>query len=138
MYGPTGANLGGKTNAYIADYFKNKLFKVKGQKLDAQVMAVAFATYVTNSNLAGGTQATSYGFIVQSNTTGGGTGSATYNVGTSGAALGVANNTVLSIMDILKKTDEMSTSGVLYNGDVFLRNLANTLYDSINNTGDIT
>ena len=58
-------------------------------KVDAQFMAVAFATYFTSSNLSGGTAAQSYGF----NVTDTGIGTKVVNVGSSGAAFGVADNT---------------------------------------------
>jgi hypothetical protein len=130
-------NLAGKTNAQIASYYVTK-FNVRGQKLDAQVLSVAFATYVTNSNLAGNVAA-KYGFKVNAM----GTGSATVSVGTAGAACGVANNTNLSVWQILRATDQLSAGGTgasrfdLYNGNQALRNLANTLYTYVNEHGDI-
>ncbi|MCX5676950.1 MAG: SpaA isopeptide-forming pilin-related protein [Planctomycetota bacterium] len=124
-------NLTGKTNADVADVFL-KLFSVKGQKLDAQVMAVALATYVTNSSLAG-TAAVRYGFSV----TAGGTAASTFNVGTSGLAFGVANNTTLTVLQILQAANTQAVNGVLYNGNTALRNAANTVFDGINTAGDI-
>ena len=125
-------NLTGRTNTQIAAYFLTK-FNVRGQKLDAQVLAVALATYVTNSTLAGGNYAASYGFNVSSS----GTGSRTFNVGSSGAAFGVANNTTLTVMQILQAANTNAVSGSLWNGNTSLRNLANTVFDGINQTGDI-
>jgi hypothetical protein len=77
MYGASAGvnNLTNKTNAQVAAYYVT-LFKQKGQKLDAQVLGLAFATYVTNGSLAGN-NASTYGFIVNST----GTGAAVYNVG---------------------------------------------------------
>ena len=85
MYGANAGanNLAGKTNAQFAAFYIS-LFKRKGPKLDAQVMATAFAVYVTDSDLAS-TNASQYGFIVTS----AGTGAATFNVGSIGAAFGV-------------------------------------------------
>jgi hypothetical protein len=123
--------LAGKTNADVAAFYQSR-FKVKGQKLDAQVLATALACYVTSSNLAG-TAATSYGFLVTEY----GVSIATYDIGASGAAFGVANYSILAVMDILATTDAQTVNGVLYNGDQFLRNLANMVYDGINNSGDI-
>ena len=82
MYGVDAAdrNLTGNTNAQVAAFYVT-LFKTKGPKIDAQVMATALAVYVTNTNLAG-SSATAYGFQVSS----AGTGAATFSVGTSGAA----------------------------------------------------
>jgi hypothetical protein len=131
-------NLAGKTNAQVAAFYLTK-FNVKGMKLDAQMMSVAFATYVTNSALAGGTMAGKYGFIV--NTLG--TANATISVGSSGAAFGVANNTTLTVWQILKAADQLSAGGSgstqfdPYNGNAGLRNLANAVFTAINEGGDI-
>ena len=130
-------NLAGKTNAQVAALYVSK-FNVKGQKLDAQVLAVAFAAYVTNSSLAGNVAA-AYGFKVDAN----GTGNATINIGSAGAAFGVANNSSLTVWQILKATDTLSAGGTgatqfdIYNGKTALRNLANTVYTFINEHGDI-
>ena len=61
-FGASGYNLSGATNASVGALFQ-KLFKLKGQKLDASVMSVALSVYVTNSSLAG-TVAAPYGFLV--------------------------------------------------------------------------
>jgi protocatechuate 3,4-dioxygenase beta subunit len=133
LYGSSAGanNLTNKTNAQVAAYFLN-LFGMNGQKLQAQVLAVALASYVTDSDLAG-TVARQYGFQVNSS----GTASALFNIGSNGAAFGVANNTTMSIFDILRATNARSSGGVLYKGIQNLKNLANTVYDGINNTGDI-
>jgi hypothetical protein len=129
-------NLAGKTNAQVAAFYLTK-FNVKGQKLDAQILATAFATYVTNNTLAGAA-AVKYGFKVDSL----GTASATVNVGSSGAAFGVANNSTLTVWQILQATDRLSAGGSgasqfdPYNGNQSLRNLANTVFTLINERGD--
>ncbi len=127
-------NLAGRSNAQVANAFQQK-FRVKSLDLDAQVMALAFAVYCTNSNLAGGTMAASYGFIVN----GEGTGIATFNVGSSGAAFGVANNTTMSVMDMLEATDSLSAggNGQIYNGNTALRSLADVVYARINSQGQV-
>jgi hypothetical protein len=130
-------NLAGKTNAQIAAYYLTK-FNITGQKLDAQILSVAFATYATNTALAGNVAA-KYGFKVDAM----GTGSATINIGAGGAAFGVANNSNLSVWQILRATDQFSAGGTgasrfdIYNGNQALRNLANTIYSYINEHGDI-
>jgi hypothetical protein len=126
-------NLAGMTNSQVAAAFLQK-FDVKGQKLDAQVMATALSVYVTNQTLAG-TVATAYGFKVTME----GVGIATFNVGNDGEAVGKANNTTMSIMDILLATDALSAgdNGILYGGVATKRNAANDLYSAINSAGDI-
>jgi hypothetical protein len=129
-------NLAGKTNAQVAAFFQRK-FLLRGSKLDAQVLATALSVYVTNVTLAG-TAATSYGFKVTEY----GLGAATYNVGSSGAAFGVANGTTLTVMDLLLATNKRAVNGVLYFDPTAavmknLRDLANSLFGSLNEAGDI-
>lgn len=125
------------TNSQVAASYKTNFFSVSGQKTNAQVFAVALATYVTNTTLAGGKYASSYGF----NTSSTGTGARTFNVGSDGAAFGVANNTVLTVNQLLAYTNSRATNGVLYAKDgssaTANRNLANDLYSAINVSGDI-
>ncbi|MBY0309334.1 MAG: hypothetical protein K2Q09_11380, partial [Phycisphaerales bacterium] len=125
-------NLAGKTNTQVAAAFKAK-FAVTGMKIDAQVFAVALAVYATNSSLAGGTYAAAYGFNVST----GGTGAKTFSVGSTGSALGVANNSVLSIMDILKKVNTVASGGTIFSSNSTNRSSVNSLLDAINQSGDI-
>jgi len=87
---------------------------------------------VTTSTLAG-TAGVPYGFVVTTS----GLGSSTYNVGTNGAAFGVANGSTLRIIDLLHATDAASIGGVLYGGNSLLRQLANNVYSGINSDGNI-
>jgi hypothetical protein len=126
-----GANAGdhdltGKTNADVAALFQKLV--AGGQRLDAQVLATALSVYVTDSNLAGDA-ATAYGFRV----TGGGAGSMGFNVGAYGSAAGVANNTVVSILDILRATDKLSADG----GLTKVRGPASLLYAAILQAGGL-
>jgi hypothetical protein len=100
--------LKGQTNAQIAQLFLND-FGVSGMKPDAQVLAVALATYTTSSTLSGSTLAAQYGFKI----TPAGIGGAQFNVGSDGAAVGVPNGTVLSINQILQGAAAQSTGCVL-------------------------
>lgn len=54
-------------------------------------------------------------------------GSATFNVGTGGAAFGVADGTVIRVIDILRVVDDLTVASVLHGGSANLRKLANTL-----------
>jgi protocatechuate 3,4-dioxygenase beta subunit len=130
------AGLVGKTNAQIAAYYQS-MFSAKKTvagpaKVDCQVMATAFAVYVTNSSLAGNAAAV-YGFRVTQY----GVGIATWNVGSCGSAFGVSNNTTVGVLDLLLATDARSSGGNLYNMDALLRALANEVYTRINEAGDI-
>jgi hypothetical protein len=138
MYGSTAGdnNLVNKTNSQVASYFQS-LFSSSSKKLQTQALALALNVYVTNSGLAG-TTASSYGFAVSST----GLGSATASVQDNGAAFGVENGAVLTIMEILQRTNARSRDGVLWdsndNGlntaENILRAQALELFTSINNT----
>jgi hypothetical protein len=134
MYGANaGSNdLAGKSNAYIAALFQQDFLQT-GQKLDSQVLATALSVYVTNATLDPTAVAAQYGFTVS----GDGVGTATVNVGSNGSAFGVANNTALTVMDLLLATNAQTVSGVLYNGNSTLRNEAITVYTALNRVGDI-
>ncbi|MFN0010038.1 MAG: SdrD B-like domain-containing protein [Phycisphaerales bacterium] len=128
----TANNLSGKTNTQVASAFKSK-FAISGMKIDAQVMAVALAVYATDTDLAGGTYAAAYGFSVSSS----GTGAKTFSVGSAGSAIGVSNNSVMSIFDILKKASNVASGGTLFASNSSNRSLLNNLFDAINQSGDI-
>ena len=138
----------------VADFYKQELFKQKSAKssgpakVDAQFMATAMATYFTSSHLAGNVAA-GYGFNVSHT----GIGTRIVNVGSSGAAFGVANGTNLTIMQLLLATnaltdvpDNLMGSANIYdtNGDgvidateADLRAKANLIYSAINEGGEI-
>jgi hypothetical protein len=143
MYG----SLDGETNTQVAAFYK-ALFARTAQtgpggppKVDAQVLATAFAVYVTNQSLAGNTAA-AYGFQVTTY----GVGERTFNVGSDGAAFGVANNANVSVLDLLLAADARSHNGLLYdqNGDGRIdsseagyRTMANDIFSAINEAGGL-
>lgn len=154
MYGlsAAGNDLSGATNEDVADFYR-ALFRRKKKeamqlglggpvKMDAHVMAVTFATYVTNENLAG-TVAAGYGFLVTDT----GVGTSTFNVGEGGEAFGVTDYSDVAILDLLFATNDRSVNGVLYDMDgdgdadddweTLLRTMANDVYSAINEQGDI-
>src|SRR5205085_6604111 len=98
-----GNNLSGKSNVYVAALFQQD-FLLKGVKLDAQVLATALSVYVPNATLDLTKVAAQYGFTIS----GDGAGTATFNVGSNGDAFGGANNTTLTLMDLLLATDEQA------------------------------
>ena len=124
-------NLAGQNNAYVAAFFQGR-FVVHGQKLDAQVLAMVLAVYVTDATLDSTGVGTRYGFTVAGN----GVGTATYKVGDDGAAFGVANNTIVTVMDLLLAADSQAVNGVLYNGNKAKRDMANDVFSDINEAGD--
>jgi hypothetical protein len=163
MYGAgAGANnLEGRTNAQVAEFYKQVFLNSErtnmaggSPKLEARTLALAFAAYVTNQTLvefrymsANPQNPTvdpalksipeSYGFMVSEY----GVGACSFNVGASGEAFGVANDTEVVVMDILRATNDRTVNGVLYDlgGDgqwndleILLRRLANQVYGAIN------
>jgi hypothetical protein len=108
-------------------------FVLKGVKLDTQVLATALSVYATNATLDSTQVAAQYGFTVSGN----GVGTATVNVGSNGDAFGVANNTVMSVLDLLLATDAQAVNGVLYNGNATKRNHANNVYSAVNQAGGL-
>src|SRR5262249_476482 len=126
-------NLAGKSNASVAAFFQAE-FLLQGPKLDAQVLATALSVYVTNATLDSTGAGTTYGFTVS----GDGVGTATWNVGANGDAFGVANNTTMTVMDLLLATDKQAFQGLLYNGNTTKRNEANAVYSALNQAGGIS
>ncbi len=129
-------NLAGKTNAQVAAYFQS-LYSNAAKKPEADALALALNVYVTNSALAGST-ATSYGFAVSS----AGLGTSTVNVGASGAAFGIDDNTVMTVTELLSRANARARKGTLWNADgngslnsaeSILRNQLYSLFDTINN-----
>ena len=133
MFGAQAANnLTGQSNAYVAALFQQD-FLEQGPKLDAQVLATALSVYATNATLDSTWAAANYGFVVS----GDGVGAATWNVGGNGDAFGVANNTTMTVLDLLLATDSLAVDGLLYNGNSTKRNEANNVYGALNQAGGI-
>jgi hypothetical protein len=103
---------------------------VTGQKTYAQVLAGALASYATSSTLAGGNMAAGYGFNVSST----GTGAKTYNVGSNGSAIGLANNTSYTVSRLLQAANANCSGGTIAAGAF---NALNNIFDGINSSGDI-
>jgi hypothetical protein len=124
-------NLTGLKNADVAAYYQT-LFGLGGAKAQAQVLAVALNVYATTLS-QGGTAGTAYGFTV-SNV---GLGAYSFNVGTDGAAFGVANNTTQNVYELLQTVNRKAQNGLLYGGDATLRSECADLFTALNNAGDI-
>jgi predicted outer membrane repeat protein len=149
-----GNSLAGASGAAVAAFYKDQLFNQAGQhpagpaKVDAQFMATALAVYFTNDHLAG-TVAAAYGL----NVTDTGLGDKVVNVGSSGAAFGVANGTARTVLELLQATNALTDvnnhvagfdylydangDGVIDATEAALRTQANAIYSSINNAGGI-
>lgn len=127
LYGAHSSNnLTNQTNTQVAALFLTD-FGASGQKTDAQILAGALASYVTSSTLAG-TTASKYGF----NSSPGGTGGKTYNVGSDGTAIGLANNTSYTVLQLLNQANADKANGT-FNATAF-----NDIFNGINQGGDIS
>ncbi|MCA9066105.1 MAG: hypothetical protein KDA96_23720, partial [Planctomycetaceae bacterium] len=144
-----GNEFAGGSGADVALFYKDQLFRQKGNKVagpakvDAQFMAVALATFFTSENLAG-TVAAGYGF----NVTFTGIGTRVVNVGLTGAAFNADDDTELTIMQLLLATNALTDvsdehtgfasiydrngDGVIDANEKHLRTLANDLFELIN------
>jgi hypothetical protein len=112
--------------------FDETLFADHGPKLDAQVLATPLNVYATTTSL-GGQAGAEFGFTV----TAAGLGRSTFNVGSSGAAFGAPDDSGLTVFQILRAANQRAVNGILYNGHLTLRDLAITVFDGINEAGDI-
>ncbi|MHC5537608.1 beta strand repeat-containing protein [Singulisphaera rosea] len=99
-------NLKGCSNSYIASYCKTLSTGTTNQKACGQVLATALCAYVTDRDLAG-TSGASYGFAI----TGNGFGSSSWNVGTNGSAIGLTNNRICNIIDLICQVDSQWQNG---------------------------
>jgi len=129
--------LAGLTNAQIATVYEN-LWTPSGvtKNTYVQAFAVALGMYADTGTLGYNTTAAKYGFKQIS----GGGGSLTYNVGSNGAAFGVANNSTLTVSQLLQIVDGNfnPSTGNFYGGDQTKTSDANNVLNGINTTGDIT
>ena len=127
LYGASSSNnMAGRTNAAVAALFL-QFFGVTGPKTNAQVLAGALAVYATSTTLAGGNYAAGYGFLVNTS----GSGVATYNTGSDGTAIGLANNTSYTVAQLL----QAANAAAPWNPAAF--SALNDIFDGINQKGDI-
>jgi hypothetical protein len=133
LYGASAGanNLTGKTNAQVAGFYQSR-FALKGPQVEAEVLTAALNVYATTSSL-GGTPARAYHFGVSA----AGLVACSFNVGAYGAAFGVANNTTLSVYQLLQAVNQRAVNGLLYNGDAMLRHQAEELFEALNDAGRI-
>jgi len=126
-----GSALGNKTNATIASTYMS-YYNVSGQKNQAQVMATALNVYATTLSL-GGSAGTPFGF----NITAAGLGAADFNIGNNGAAFGVANNTTITVTQMLSYANHASANNILYSGVPSLLNQAYNELGQVNGDGGL-
>jgi hypothetical protein len=149
LFGNFGNTTTGATGANIAAAFitaKNNSGSIPGN-LYLHAFNTALDIWVTTGGLGWGTASQNKGFMQGFG--GAGLGSILYNVGSNGAAFGVANNTLLTVNQIMNylnsKTSGRSggsftappSSIVFYGNNTTLENGANNVLDGIDQTGDI-
>jgi hypothetical protein len=118
--------LAGDTNTQVAAYFLT-LFDQHGPKAQAQTLAVALNVDATTLSL-GGNAGAAYGVTVSA----AGLGAYSYNVGSDGAAFGVANNTTLNVYQLLLAVNKKFMNGVVYDGSQVA-----DLFGNLNQAGKI-
>ena len=107
-------------------------------QVQAEVLAVALNVYATTTLLGGNAvnAGVAYGFSVSAT----GLGADSFNVGSDGAAFGVANNTTKNVYELLLAVNNQASNGILYNGKPMqstLQGQAGDLFNSLNTAGDI-
>ena len=117
--------LAGATPRQVATLYQQQF--VLKDKLDAQFMATALNVYATDASL-GGVASASCGFSVGQY----GLGDSTWNVGSDGAAFNVANNTTLTVMQLLQDWDQQTNKS-----NTTLRKQALDAFGGINGKGGI-
>jgi uncharacterized surface anchored protein len=126
-----GSILGTKTNAAVAAKYMS-YYDVTGQQNNAQVMATALNVYASTLGL-GGTTGTPFGFIPSA----AGLGAADFDVSTNGSAFGVANNTTITVNQMLTAVNASASNGVLYNNITSLLNECYNQLAQVNGDGGI-
>jgi hypothetical protein len=132
-----GSSLAEMTNAQIATVYQG-LWTPNGVNKNTfiQAFAVALGLYADNASLSGVSLAAQYGFNVTN------AGPLSYNVGSNGAAFGVANNTSVQVLTILQDVDASfdGALGTFFDGNANQQTLTtelNTVLSGINETGGI-
>lgn len=119
-------NLTGRSNAYVAGRFLS--LGQQQRTLDQAVLAPGLKTFTASTLSLGGTAGGKVGFQV----TGSGLSGIVYNVGPRGAAFNVADNTLLTVGQILDQINSHTTNGLLYRITPALRSTAQQMFEQIN------
>lgn len=122
---PSWRNLSGKSNTAVAAFFRHVFSNCGSPKTEAQMLAVALAVYVTDSDLAGNTAA-ARGFNVSA----AGTGAKCYNIGCYGSSIGLSNNRTYTVIALLNQANRNKRFNC-FNSGAF-----NAIFDGINRRGD--
>ena len=119
-------NLTNQPNTAIVSAFQS-VYNESGQKTDAQVMAALLSCYVTSSLLNGVAPGSGFNFSAQ------GTGAQTYNVGSNGSGMGLANNQSYTLLQLFQAVNTAWKNGT-YSADA---NAIYAVFNGINTAGGI-
>ena len=129
-------SFAGLTNAQIATVYSN-LGSPSGVTKNTYVQAfcTALGIYADTTSLGGNATGAKYGFVASA----AGGAPATWNLGSTGATFGMANNSSLSVLAILQVVNENFTAstGTFFGGSQSSTSDANTALNGINNKGDV-
>jgi hypothetical protein len=134
--------FGGKTDAQVETIYGNTSNSGVQNNTYIQAFAVALACYTTSSTLSGsGTCSslaallTKYGF----NSSAGGTGSKTFNIGLNGTALGLVNHQSYTIAYLLQfaLANYNCGTGLFFGGDSTKTSALNNILNGINQGGGV-
>jgi hypothetical protein len=127
LYGASAGShdLTGQTNEQVAAFFQS-LFNDHDDEPDVQVLATALNVYATTASL-GGAQGHTYGFRVTAE----GLGASSFTIHVRGAP----HSFTLNVYQALQVVNQRAVGGVLFDGDPFLRDLAEDVFQRLNDRG---
>ena len=139
-----GANISGATSA---SYTKNNVQASDAGNYSVVVTNVAGTVTSSNAVLTVNVppsittqpqgQTVNVGANVTFSVTATGLGADSFNVGSDGAAFGVANNTLLNVYSLLEALNEQAVNGVLYASSTTLQKEASDLFNALDKAGAI-
>ena len=113
-------------NAQVAAFFRT-LYSDITRRVEAEFTDTVLDVYASTLSLGG-----RIGFAYSFQVTALGLGASNWNIDLSGAAFGVPNGTVLTVFQILLAANNSAAGGLLYGGDLTLRNQAFAVFTGIN------
>ena len=134
LYGPSAGShsLVNSNGTYFTNSQVVTAYSSKFSGGDQQVLSAALSLYSTSINFAGSSAASYAKSPVGLNTSLYGSAMDTYCVGTNGAAFGLANNTVTTVMQLLVDLNANTSAGATVSSG------ANAVFSGVNTAGNVT
>jgi hypothetical protein len=126
-------DLHGFRNSDVAAFYQSQFAQPGSNNLQVELLATGLNIYATTQSL-GGTAAEAYGFQVTAT----GLGADSFNVGSDGAAFGVANNTILNVYALLEAVNEEALNGFFDPSNTILQKEASDLFNALDKAGAIS